>query len=133
MLYIGIRICEEAERQKRGKNICARPRLEGHRDTKNNSCLSNCFLKFNCCSLTDLCFFVVVVLIFLLCLFVFPLKVVTEDSSLRKCEICRESLATIENYQKCGVTIPRTYIVENTFNEFVNKVQKLNITTLSFF
>ena len=36
------RICDEAERQKRGKTICARSRLEEHKDSKRNSC----FLKF---------------------------------------------------------------------------------------
>ena len=48
-----LRICDEAERQKRGKNICARSRLEENRDTKNNSC----FLKFNSCSRTHFFFY----------------------------------------------------------------------------
>ena len=72
-----LRICDEAERQKRRKNICARSRLEGNRDTKNNSC----FLKFNSCSPTH---------------FFFLQKVFTAVSRVRNWKICGKSLATNE-------------------------------------
>ena len=71
-----LRICDEAERQKRGKKIRARSRLEENGDTKNNSCP----LKFNSCSRKRF----------------FLQKVFTGVSRVRNWKICGKSLATNE-------------------------------------